>query len=168
MNTFINYCNSLIFKILPETRFFTFKRFLLRVAGIKIGNNSRVCSSVTFLGNGRIEIGENVWIGPQVFLSASGDATLHIGSHSGIAPQTYIATGTHVIDYEGLSSLGPGLNIDVRIEEGVWIGPKVLILPGVTIGKKAIIAAGAVVSKTVVAKTMVGGVPAKFIKNISE
>jgi putative colanic acid biosynthesis acetyltransferase WcaF len=158
----------MIFKILPETRFFAFKRFLLRVAGIKIGKNSRVCSSVTFLGNGGIEIGENVWIGPQVFLSASGNATIHIGSHSGIAPQTYIATGTHEIDYEGLSSLGPGLNIDVRIEEGVWIGPKVLILPGVVLGKKSIVAAGSMVNKNVAAKTLVGGVPAKLIKNLEK
>jgi putative colanic acid biosynthesis acetyltransferase WcaF len=168
MKTHINYINTLIFRVLPETRFFGLKRYLMRLAGIKIGENSRVCSSVTISGNGTIEIGDNVWIGPQVFLSASTPASIKIASHCGIAPQTYIATGTHEIDYEGLSSLGPGLNLDVIIEEGAWIGPKVAILPGLTIGKKAIVAAGAVVSKDVAEKTMVGGVPAKFMKNIAD
>jgi acetyltransferase-like isoleucine patch superfamily enzyme len=164
MKTHINYFNSLLFKILPETRCFILKTVLLRLAGVKIGKNTRICSSVSFLGNGNIVIGDNVWIGPQVFLSASGEATINIGSHVGIAPQTYIATGSHDIDYDGISSLGKGFNADVNIAEGVWIGPKVLILPGVVIGVKAIVAAGSVVTKDVVEKTLVGGVPAKHLR----
>lgn len=166
MKTHINYINTLIFRILPETRFFGFKRYLIRLAGIKIGANSRVCSSVIFAGNGRIEIGENVWIGPQAFLAASDNAKIIIGSHSGIGPQAYISTGTHEIDYEGISSLGKGSNISVTISEGAWISARTLILPGITVGRKAIIAAGAVVTKDVAEKTLVGGVPARFIKNI--
>lgn len=164
MKTHINYINTLIFRLVPETRFFGLKRYLIRLSGIKIGVNSRVCSSVIFSGNGNIEIGENVWIGPQAYLAASDNATIIIESHSGIGPQVYISTGTHEIDYEGISSLGKGSNISVTIREGAWISARTLILPGITVGKKAIIAAGAVVSKDVEEKTMVGGVPAKFIK----
>lgn len=50
------------------------------------------------------------------------------------------------------------------IEEDVWIGANVTILKGVTIGKSSIIAAGALVIKDVPPYSIVGGVPAKFIK----
>ena len=54
----------------------------------------------------------------------------------------------------------------VKIGSKVWIGANVTILPGVTIGDGAVIAAGAVVNKDVEPNTVVGGVPAKFIKTI--
>lgn len=53
-----------------------------------------------------------------------------------------------------------------KIGDKVWIGSNATILPGITIGDGAIIAAGAVVTKDVEEKTVVGGVPAKFIKKI--
>lgn len=55
----------------------------------------------------------------------------------------------------------------VVIEENVWIGDKVTILPGVTVGRGAVIAANSVVSKDVPAYSVVGGIPAKVIKILS-
>lgn len=54
----------------------------------------------------------------------------------------------------------------IRIEADVWIGARATILPGVTIGRGATVAAGAVVSKNVDAETLVGGVPARFIRSL--
>lgn len=54
----------------------------------------------------------------------------------------------------------------VVIGNGVWIGANVTILGGVNIGDGAVVAAGAVVTKDVPAKTLVGGVPAKIIKQL--
>lgn len=48
----------------------------------------------------------------------------------------------------------------------VWIGSNATILAGVTVGDGAMVAAGAVVTKDVAPNTIVGGNPAKFIKNV--
>ena len=55
----------------------------------------------------------------------------------------------------------------INIGDKVWIGSNATILPGVTIGDGAIIAAGAVVTKDVEEKSIVAGVPAKFIRKVN-
>lgn len=59
---------------------------------------------------------------------------------------------------------GRGYDADVIINEDVWIASRVTILKGVTVGRGAVIAAGAVVNKDVLPYSVVGGVPAHFIK----
>lgn len=54
------------------------------------------------------------------------------------------------------------------IGRNVWIGANVTILSGVTVGENAIVAAGSVVTKDVAPNTIAGGIPAKFIKQITQ
>lgn len=54
----------------------------------------------------------------------------------------------------------------IHIKKNAWIGAGAIILPGVTIGENSIVAAGAVVSTSVPDNTIVGGIPAKMIKEI--
>jgi maltose O-acetyltransferase len=54
----------------------------------------------------------------------------------------------------------------VTIGNNVWIGRSCTILPGVSIGDNAVVAAGSVVTKNVPPNTLVGGVPAKAIKDL--
>ena len=56
----------------------------------------------------------------------------------------------------------------IHIGKNVWIGSNATVLPGVSIGDGAIVAAGAVVTKDVPENTIVGGVPAKVIRTISQ
>lgn len=65
----------------------------------------------------------------------------------------------HDIQYDGYEKTAP-----VVIGDHVWIGQRATILKGVTIGDNAVVAAGAVVTKDVPANTIVGGVPAKVIR----
>ncbi|WP_262964914.1 acyltransferase [Methylobacter psychrophilus] len=156
------YFSKLIFTFLPETRFFKLKNALLCWAGIKLGNNVRICSSVTVMGAGTLKIGDDTWIGHQVLICSG--SRIVIGKYVDIGPRCYLGTGTHEIDPTGLHSAGTGINMDITIGDGAWLGANCLILPGVTIGKKSVIAAGAVVTKNVPPNVVVAGIPARVIR----
>ena len=86
--------------------------------------------------------------------------TIEIGKDCAIGRDVVIRSyDGHTIEQEGYRISEP-----IVIEDHVWIGQGALILKGVHIGKGAIIAAGAVVAKDVPAHAVVGGVPAKVIK----
>jgi acetyltransferase-like isoleucine patch superfamily enzyme len=108
---------------------------------ITIGKNVFINHACSFLDLGGITIEDNVLIGPRVNL----------------------ITENHPADPRERRSL---MTKPIVIKRNAWIGANATILPGVTIGENAIVAAGAVVSKDVPANTVVGGVPAKFIKAI--
>ena len=162
MKPVINYINSLLFPVLPETSCFALKRGLLRLAGAKIGKNVRICSSVHIMGCGELVIGNDVWIGHEVFISTT--SRIEIGSYVDIAPMVYLGTGTHRIDTDGLHSAGEGISRNIKIEDGAWICVRSTLLPGVVIGKNSVVAAGAVVTKDVFPYCCVAGIPANVIK----
>lgn len=128
--------------MLPETRCFGLKRILLKIAGIGIGKNVRICSSVTIVGDGELFIGDNTWIGPQCFISSS--ACITIGQNVDIGPQVSLVTGSHKINKHDVRVVGDGYNMDISVGEGSWICTRSLILGGSIIGKRTIVAAGAV------------------------
>jgi acetyltransferase-like isoleucine patch superfamily enzyme len=107
----------------------------------KIGKNVFINFDCVFLDLGGITIDDNVLIAPKVSLLSEG----------------------HPVSPIERQSLVPG---QIHIKKNAWIGAGATILPGVTIGENAVVAAGAVVSKDVPANTVVGGIPAKHIKNI--
>ncbi|MDE5667001.1 MAG: sugar O-acetyltransferase [Clostridia bacterium] len=108
---------------------------------ITVGKNVFINSGCCFQDQGGIEIGDNVLIGQQVV----------------------IATINHDLSPEKRKNMLPA---PVKIGNDVWIGAHATILSGVTIGRGAVIAAGAVVTKDVPENAVVGGVPAKVIKQI--
>lgn len=165
MKTFVLYFYNIIRTFLPETRLFDVKINILRIAGLKIGKNVRICSSTRITGDGNLSIGNNTWIGLNGFIMSSGQANVLIGNNVDIAPMVYIGTGTHLMDYKDRIA-GTGVNLNIEIGDGCWIGACSVILPGVKVGRMCMIAAGSVVTKDVPANTMVGGVPARFIKSL--
>ena len=110
---------------------------------IHVGDYFLTNYNVTILDIREFRAGDNVWIGPH----------------------TLITTVGHPINPSGrLKFLG--IAKPVTIGNNVWIGGNVTILPGVTIGNNVVVAAGAVVTKDVPDNSLVGGVPAKIIKEI--
>ena len=108
---------------------------------IRLGKNVFINHGCSFLDLGGIIIEDDVLIGPKV----------------------NIITENHPIDPANRESLDLA---KVVIKQNAWIGAGATVLPGVTIGQNSIVAAGAVVTKNVPDNTIVGGIPAQFIKNI--
>lgn len=159
------YLVSLLIRWIPETRGFALKARIIQWAGVKIGHQVRVCSSVTILGSGSLAIGDRTWVGHQSLIVSACSVT--IGKDVDIGPCVYIGTGTHQLDAVGPRSAGKGLSQPVVIGDGVWLGAGSMILPGVTVGEKAVVAAGAVVAADVPARTIVGGIPAKELRHLA-
>lgn len=112
--------------------------------GISIGKNVSITQDIIFDGKGTIEIGDDSMIGFQSIILTS----------------TYNSARKDVLIREHGKSQAP-----IKIEKDVWIGTRVTILPGVTIGDGAIIGANAVVTGDVSPYTIVGGIPATYIKD---
>ncbi len=135
----------------------TYRKLIYRIAGIKIGKGSTIHMKARFYDPRNISIGEDSIIGEGVVLD--GRDKLSIGSHVDIATEVMIYNSQHDVNQENFSAE----NAPVKIEDYVFIGPRVIILAGVTVGRGAVIGAGAVVTKDVPPYAIVGGVPAKII-----
>ena len=116
-----------------------------------------------------IVLGPNIGLGPNAHISAlnarfickgncaiAENLTVHTGNHARVV-------GMYVTDITEANK-PKGYDLDVVVEEDVWIGSNVTLLAGVTIGRGCTIAAGAVVAKSMPPYSICGGVPAKFIK----
>jgi maltose O-acetyltransferase len=110
-----------------------------------------------------LDIGTGCWLNTGCTLDVH--APLVIEDNVYFGQEVMILTQTHAIGTEhrraGLLRSEP-----VHIGRGAWIGARATILPGVTIGSGAIIAAGALVASDVPANVLVGGVPARTIRDL--
>jgi acetyltransferase-like isoleucine patch superfamily enzyme len=90
-----------------------------------------------------------------------------IGDGVSFGQEVALITGTHEIGAitKRAGTLSPK---PICIENGVWLGARSVVLPGVTVGEGAIVAAGAVVVQDVLPNTIVGGVPARIIRELDE
>ena len=123
-------------------------------------------SNVIIHGFNKLIIGDDVSINHGCFISAEGG--LEIGNSVSIGHNTSIITTEHSYTDQNLPiKKQPILHKPVRLGDNIWVGANVTILAGVTIAANTIIAAGAVVTRSVDTEgTIIGGVPATFIKNI--
>lgn len=150
------------FKLLIVNRsgwcpFWFWRKFIYKLAGLRIGRGSKIHVFCRFFEPRNIEIGEDTLVGELCFLD--GRAKLKIGDHTDIASQVLIYNSEHDINHPKFEAIEK----PVEIDDYVFIGPRAIILPGVKIGKGAVVAAGAVVTKDVPAGKIVGGVPAEII-----
>ncbi len=115
-----------------------------------------------------VNIGKHVFMGGGSVLDRVKPELITIEDYVSIAGNVVILT--HSNPTQPLREiLGSSADIKkpVKIKRGAWIAVNCVILPGVTIGENAIVSCGSVVNKDVPDHTIVGGVPAKFIKKIS-
>ncbi len=114
--------------------------------------------------NGKINIGKMVSINSNVILGAANDGEINIGNDVLIGPNVVKIASNHRYELKSLPiNKQWHMGGKIIIEEDVWIGANVVILPNVSVGKGAVIAAGAVVNRDIPPSAMAGGVPAKVI-----
>lgn len=143
-----------------------------KISNIFIGDNSHIDSGVicTGYGNGNIKIGKDCYIGINNILDWSDN--IKIGNYVQIAGPT-TALWTH----SGAPMCLNSISLDqkskefrptapITIEDNVYIGGNCTIYPGVKIGHHSIVAPNSAVNKNVEPYTMVGGVPARKIKDL--
>lgn len=159
-------CKRLIyeFNLLPPDEWERIPALLKKLLG-KTGES--ICIEPPFhCDYGRnIEVGENFFANYNLTILDVGK--VKIGKNAQIAPNVSIYTAGHPIHPESRNS-GYEYGIPVTIGDNVWIGGNAVILPGVTIGNNVVIGAGSVVSKDIPDNMIAAGNPCKIIREITE
>ena len=115
------------------------------------------------------DFGKNITIGRDVFINSGchfqDQGGIEIGDGALIGHNVVLATINHDLD--------PSMNrknhyAPIKIGAHAWIGSNATVLSGVSVGEWSVVAAGAVVTKDVPPMTVVGGIPARIIKKITE
>ncbi len=141
----------------------------LRLAGFQIGHGTIFAGMPAIAGDGelrrRLRVGSHCWVNVGLRLDLS--ERIEIGDHVTIGHEVLLLTAGHRFggsDHRaGTLSMAP-----VRIGRGAWLGARCTVLPGVTVGEGAVIAAGAVVTRDVPPNTLVGGVPARVLRELAD
>ncbi len=135
-----------------------FKIFLLRSFGAKIGNGLVIKPRVNIHFPWKLEIGDHVWIGEEVFILNF--ELIKIGDNVCISQRAFLCGGNH--DYK-ISSM-PYRNGPISLNDGCWIGACCFIGPHVNVGTDSIVTAGSVATSSIDANGIYKGNPAVFQK----
>jgi galactoside O-acetyltransferase len=99
-------------------------------------------------------------------INASDGGEIRIGRDCLIGPNVVMRTTNHRYERTDIPMYMQGHDAgSIVIEDNVWIGANVILLPNITIGSGAIVGAGSVVTKSVPTMTIAAGVPARIIKS---
>jgi acetyltransferase-like isoleucine patch superfamily enzyme len=156
--------NTLVSKIpFPELRMALYRR-----AGMKVDPTTNIMMHCFVLSARNITIGPHCIIGPCTTLDGRGgeilndpEDSLKIGRNVNIAGHVLTIEGTHKVD----SPTAEGVGGKIVIEDNACVAMRATILPGVTVGEGAYVAAAALVNRDVEPYTLVGGIPARKIRD---
>jgi len=141
------------------------------VKNIRIGNNLKISPNCFLFAQGKpgdaqIILGDNVGMNYNVMLNADCGGLIKLGDNISIGPYTVMRASNHNFTDITIPIKEQGhIAGIIKIQNNVWIGAHVVILPNVTIGHSSIIGAGSIVTKDIPAYSIVAGNPAKIIKS---
>jgi len=134
------------------------KRFLLRLFGAKVGKGLIIKPHVSVKYPWRLEIGNNVWIGEEVWIDNLGKVTLQ--DNSCISQGALLLCGNH--NYKKTSfDLLVG---EITLEEGAWAGAKTVVCPGVRMGRNSLLTVGSIATGSLEPDWIYQGNPAVKVK----
>lgn len=151
---------KILFRFSPRPCF-GFRRSLLRCFGAKVAANVNIYPSAIIYYPWNLEIGKGSAIGEWALVYNLGKVT--IGERTTISQRVHLCAGTHDYRQPDMPLIKPPIDIG----DEVWVCADAFVGPNVTIGNTAIVAAASVVMKDVPSSNIVGGNPAKFIKERS-
>ncbi len=134
------------------------RRMLLRLFGAKIGRRVQVMPSVKIWAPWNLTLGDCATVSHGVDLYCVDK--IKIGAHATVSQRAFLCTASHEIDHPNM----PLVTAPIRIEDGAWVCAEAYIHPGVTVGTDAVAGVHSVVLKDVPARQVVGGNPAKVIR----
>lgn len=134
------------------------KILTLRFFGAKVGKNVLIKPNVNIKYPWFLEIGDNVWIGEEVWIDNLGK--VKIGNNVCISQGALLLCGNHNYKKETFDLIVG----DITLEDGVWVGAKSVVCPGVTMKSHSILSVGSVLTKDAEEYEIYQGVPAEFVK----
>lgn len=152
------FVQAVLFKTSPQFMY-SWRRFLLRCFGAKIGRNVILRPSMHTQFPWKVSIGDNSWIGDEVVLYSLGN--IEIGSNVVVSQKSYLCTGSH--DY--LVDSFPIYTKPIVLEDECWLATDVYVGPGVTIGKGTVVGARSSVFKSLPENKICVGSPAIAMKD---
>lgn len=116
---------------------------------------------------GGYSVGKDVYVGEELLIidEPSDWGMVSIGDRVAISPRVTLVVSSRP-NYSRIAPYVPVRHSPITIENDAWIGTGTVVLPGVRVGEGAVIAANSVVTKNVASFTIVGGSPAKFIREV--
>lgn len=128
------------------------------------GPGLRMSPTASLRNGERITLGRGVHVGERCYLWA-GDSTgrIRIGDDVLLAPEVFVTASNYGTAAGQRVAMQPRREADVVIGDDVWLGARVVVLPGVTIGDGAVVGAGSVVTKDVPPNAIAVGVPARVV-----
>lgn len=164
--TFLNRCARVAWQTVwlilyrPSPRpLHAWRRAILRLFGAKIAAHAYPYPRAKIWAPWKLTMMRGSCIADNVDCYCVDD--VYIGERATVSQDAVLCTASHDYRYSGM----PLVTAKIRIEADAWVTTRAYVGPGVTVGEGAIVAACAVVVKDVPNWTIVGGNPAKFIKN---
>lgn len=148
---------------------YSYKTDLEMKNGVEKILGHRVSETVRIRQPFYMDFGKNVHFGENVFVNGAchfqDHGGIHIGDNAFIGHQVVLATLDHDLAPDKRTDMHPA---PIILEDDVWIGSGSIILKGITIGEGSVVAAGSVVTKDVSPNVIVGGNPARVLKEIED
>jgi len=139
--------------------FYRWRVWIFRLFGAKIGSHVRIRPSVKVVYPWKLKIGDNSWIGDNVYLYSLGE--IEIRKNVVISQNSYICTGSHDHSSENFDIYAK----KILIHDSVWIATDVFVGPGITVGNGTVIGARSSVFHDMPSNAICFGNPAKKIKD---
>lgn len=154
-----------IFNIFSGMHFFGIKRFIFNmIPGMSAGNRTRIVGPIWAGSVSQIIIGDDSFVNRQ--FSVEGNGKINIGNNVDIGPGVRILTGGHKIG-EAAHRAGEGVSYSINICDGCWIGAYSIILGNTTIYKGCIVGAGTIVKNDAPANTLIVGKAGSVKKDLA-